>query len=140
DPARRIIEDGCVLIREGRIAAVGTPDRIEAPGDGEVIDCRGKLVIPGLIDAHGHAGHSLIKTLGGDSQGVWMQVVTPAYHHYTTPEFWLADGYVSALDRLRSGVTCGVSVLSSMPRSDDPTFAINHTSAYSDVGIRGIIC
>lgn len=140
DRARRIIENGCVLIRDGRIVAVGTLDSIEVPSDGEVVDCRGKLIMPGLIDAHGHAGHSLIKTLGGDSYQVWMQVVTPTYHHYTTPEFWLADGYISALDRLRSGVTCGVSVLSSMPRSDDPTFAINHTSAYSDVGIRGIIC
>jgi 5-methylthioadenosine/S-adenosylhomocysteine deaminase len=140
DPARTIITDGSILIHKGRIVAVGKGDEIAKSAAQEVVDCRGKLIIPGLIDAHGHAGHSLIKTLGGDTYQVWMRIVTPTYYHYTTPEFWLADGYVSALDRLRSGVTCGVSVLSSMPRSDDPIFAINHTRAYREVGVREIIC
>ncbi|MFU0506938.1 amidohydrolase family protein [Pseudaminobacter sp. NGMCC 1.201702] len=139
DSKRSIINDGAVLVDGNKIVAVGDAAYFHNDQAEEVIDCSGKVIIPGLIDAHGHAGHSLIKTLGSDTPYLWMRIVTPAYFHFTTPEFWLADGYVSALDRLRMGVTCGLSVISSCPRSDDPTFAINHARAYREVGIREII-
>jgi imidazolonepropionase-like amidohydrolase len=41
-----------VLIRDGRIAAVG-PD-VDVPADARVIDATGRYVIPGIIDAHSH--------------------------------------------------------------------------------------
>ena len=47
-----IIEKGALLIEGGRITAVG-PD-IEIPADAEVYDASGKVVMPGLIDAHCH--------------------------------------------------------------------------------------
>lgn len=141
DRDRRIIEDGAVAIVGDRIAAVGKAAALAAiHPDARHIDCKGRVVLPGLIDAHGHAGHSLIKTLAADIPALWMRVVTPTYFHATTREFWLADGYVSALDRLRSGVTTGVSVMASMPRSDDPQFSIDHARGYAEVGIREIVC
>ena len=42
-----------ILVEGGRIAAL--PARGQGPGDAEVIDCGGRSVIPGLIDAHWHA-------------------------------------------------------------------------------------
>ncbi len=141
DATRRIIEDGAVAIRDDRIVDVGTSVELLPKYLGaQRVDCTGRAIIPGLVDAHGHAGHSLVKTIGADTPSLWMRVVTPMYFHYTTPEFWLADGYLSALDRLSNGVTTGVSVVGSAPRSDDPVFAINHTRGYADVGIRGIVC
>lgn len=141
DPSRAIIEDGAVAISDDRIVAVGASADLLAlyPGHRQ-IDCTGKAVIPGLVDAHGHAGHSLVKTLGADTPSVWMRIVTPMYFHYTTPEFWLADGYISAVNRLQMGVTTSVSVVGSAPRSDDPIFAINQTRGYADVGLRDIVC
>ncbi|MGH7480831.1 MAG: amidohydrolase family protein, partial [Longimicrobiales bacterium] len=46
------IEGGDVLIREGRIAAVGTD--VDAPGDARIVDATGMYVMPGIIDAHSH--------------------------------------------------------------------------------------
>jgi len=46
-----------IAVRNGRIAAIGT-DLPAAPGD-EVIDARGCLVIPGLVDAHAHIDKTL---------------------------------------------------------------------------------
>jgi len=43
------IKDGIILIRDGRIDAVG--QNLEIPDDAEIIDAAGKVVIPGLIDA-----------------------------------------------------------------------------------------
>jgi imidazolonepropionase-like amidohydrolase len=47
-------ERGTVLVEGGRIVAVG--EQIEIPDDAEVVDASGKVVMPGLIDAHCHIG------------------------------------------------------------------------------------
>src|SRR4029077_7437099 len=45
------LREGCVRVAAGRIAEVA-----EGPGPGDrVSDCRGRTVVPGLIDAHFHA-------------------------------------------------------------------------------------
>jgi imidazolonepropionase len=50
-----IIRDGGMLIRNGRIDVVGPSTEIEKKaGDAEVIDARGKVVLPGFVDAHTH--------------------------------------------------------------------------------------
>ncbi|MCC6630210.1 MAG: amidohydrolase family protein [Chloroflexi bacterium] len=141
DPARTILDDGAVAIAGNRIEAVGPTDAIVAGRTAaRTLDCRGRVIIPGLIDAHGHGGHSLLKTLGCDTPALWMRIVTPTYFHFTTPQFWYVDGLVSALERLRAGVTTGVSVIGSQPRSDDPAFGINHARAYGEVGLREVVC
>ena len=48
------IENGCLLIDQDKIAAVGT--EIPIPQGAEVIDAQGRLVTPGCIDAHCHIG------------------------------------------------------------------------------------
>ncbi|MFN8526000.1 MAG: amidohydrolase family protein [Chloroflexota bacterium] len=141
DPARAIIEDGAVAIDGGRIVAVGATDDLAGRYQArETVDCRGRAVLPGLIDTHGHGGHSLIKTIGSDTPSLWMRIATPVYFHFTTPEYWYADGLLAALERLRAGVTCGVSVMGSQPRSDDPAFGMRHAQAYSEVGVREVVC
>jgi len=53
--ALAIIQDGGMLIREGKIDLVGASTEIEnKAGDSEVIDARGKVVLPGFVDAHTH--------------------------------------------------------------------------------------
>jgi imidazolonepropionase len=50
-----VIRDGGMLIRDGRIDVVGPSTKIEnKAGDAEVIDARGKVVLPGFVDAHTH--------------------------------------------------------------------------------------
>jgi imidazolonepropionase-like amidohydrolase len=48
------IEDGVVLVRDGRIAAVGPRGRVTMPAGVRTIDVRGKTIIPGLWDMHAH--------------------------------------------------------------------------------------
>ena len=48
------IDNGSVLIEDGRIAAVG--ESLSAPDDATVIDANGKWVTPGIIDIHSHLG------------------------------------------------------------------------------------
>lgn len=51
-----VTPDGAMLVREGRIAAVGTREQIAAgiARDAEVVDAGGRIVLPGFVDAHTH--------------------------------------------------------------------------------------
>ena len=52
-----IIEDGAVLIADGEIVTVGRTDEIakhELATKADVIDCAGKVVLPGFVDSHTH--------------------------------------------------------------------------------------
>jgi imidazolonepropionase-like amidohydrolase len=48
------IRNGAVLLRDGKIAAVGAT--VEAPADAMVIDAQGRWVTPGIVDDHSHLG------------------------------------------------------------------------------------
>lgn len=47
-------EKGSILIQEGKIKEIG--EHVVAPLDAQVIDATGKIVMPGMIDAHCHLG------------------------------------------------------------------------------------
>jgi imidazolonepropionase-like amidohydrolase len=49
------IADAVVLIRDGRIADVGPASRVPVPAGATRTDLRGKTLLPGFINAHGHA-------------------------------------------------------------------------------------
>ena len=48
------IENGTVLVRDGRIAAVGAS--VDVPEGVREVDARGRWVLPGFVEAHGHVG------------------------------------------------------------------------------------
>jgi imidazolonepropionase-like amidohydrolase len=49
------IDDGVIVVREGRIAAVGRGASTPIPAGVTVIDAAGKTIVPGLWDMHAHA-------------------------------------------------------------------------------------
>jgi imidazolonepropionase len=51
-----VVADGAMLVREGRIALVGSRAEIEraAGDDCEVVDAGGRVAMPGFVDAHAH--------------------------------------------------------------------------------------
>ncbi|EYT82242.1 hydrolase [Streptomyces sp. Tu 6176] len=140
DPRRRLLTDGTVAVSDGRITAVGPTREVLARWTApESIDCTGQVVLPGLIDAHGHGGHALLRTIGVDSLSWWMRIATRTYFEHVSPGYWYADGRLAALERLKFGVTCGVSVLGSQPRSDQPAHGDAHARAYAESGIRQVL-
>jgi imidazolonepropionase-like amidohydrolase len=57
-----VVEDGTLVVEGGRIVAVGPRATVAVPAEAEVIDCRGKVILPGLICTHSHIG----EPAGGD--------------------------------------------------------------------------
>ncbi|MDO4581544.1 MAG: putative aminohydrolase SsnA [Bacillota bacterium] len=67
DPARPYIEHGALLIDGKLIAAVGDKAELAtAPPSAERIDARGRLVMPGLINAHHHIYSALARGMAID--------------------------------------------------------------------------
>lgn len=144
DRERRVIADGAVAVQGERIVAVGPRAEVAAahPNPRARIDARGKAVLPGLIDGHAHAGHGLIKTLGNGDSALWMRACGEVYTKHSPPEFWAAEAALAALERLRFGVTTGVSLLGggdSVMRTDDPAHADAHCRAVRGVGVRTVL-
>ncbi len=137
DPDRRVLEDAAVIVDGDRIVAVGdSAELLAAYAPAETIDCTGQVVLPGLVDAHGHGGHALMKTIGVDTLSFWMRLVTRVYFEHTSADYWSADAALTAMERARFGVTTGISVLGSQPRSDEPELGAGYVAAYARSGLR----
>jgi cytosine/adenosine deaminase-related metal-dependent hydrolase len=144
DPGRRVIADGAVAISAGRIAAVGPTAEVVAahPAPAETIEARGRAILPGLIDGHAHAGHGLVKTMGNNDGAAWSEACRIIYTLASPPAFWRAEARLAAFERLRFGVTTGVSLLGggdSIGRVDHPAFTDAHAEATESIGIRSIL-
>ena len=142
DDHRRVINNGCIAVDKGRIIDIGVAKDIK--GDHKAkqsIYGEDYAVMPGLIDTHGHAGHSMMKTIGDGHKG-WRMKIEDVYLRGTTEEFWYVEGLLAALERLKFGTTTGVSFLGGGPgayRVDDPIYAELHADGVKEVGIRDII-
>ena len=94
------IENGCLLLNQGRVAAIGA--EVHAPSDAEMLDAQGRLVTPGCIDAHCHVG--LDNEAMGWEGADFNEIVDPI-----TPQMRAIDS-INPLDRgladaLQGGVT-----------------------------------
>lgn len=142
DPERRIFMDGTIVIDDGRIIDLGKTGKIEKLYDAEyVVEGKDKVVLPGLMDGHGHAGHSLLKSLGLHNE-TWYDACEVIYSRASSPGFWMVDAYLTSLERLRFGTTCGVTFLGggdSVMRVDDPIYARMHCEAVERVGGRSFL-
>src|SRR5215471_5009876 len=52
------IRNGAIVVDGGRIRDIGPRNEVKVPNNAQIIDARGKWVIPGLIDAHVHFSQS----------------------------------------------------------------------------------
>lgn len=69
-----VIENGTLVVRENRIVAVGTD--VDVPSGAHVVDAAGKTIMPGIVDAHAHAGHF---SSGASPQQYWPYYANLAY-------------------------------------------------------------
>jgi len=139
DSKRRIIEDGAVVIEKDKILDIGRTSEIEDKYSyNKVIDATRKVVLPGLMDGHAHAGHSLLRSLGMHNE-TWYKACEIIYAEGSSKSFWETDALHLNLERLRFGTTCGVTFFGggeSIMRVDDPKYAKGHCDAVEKIGIR----
>jgi imidazolonepropionase-like amidohydrolase len=116
-----------VLIREGRILAIGRDVRV--PADAEVVDVTGMTVLPGMVDMHGHmyamganqfAGYPLLFLAGG---------VTTVF----SPGDFDPEGMIALRDRIASGEAIGPRILTAGPYFDREPSQVSWIEGVSSV-------
>jgi imidazolonepropionase-like amidohydrolase len=101
----QIVENATVVIDGDRIAAAGDAKEISAPKDARVVDCKGKFILPGYIDAHVHFFQS--GDLYTRPDAVDLTKVRP----YADEIAWIKRNLPDTFARyLRSGITSVVDV------------------------------
>ncbi len=116
DADRRIISDGALRVIGSDIDAIGkTADILLAHPDDEVTDCRGGIMLPGLIDTHVHMSQCLLRGVSeaagpGDFHTWLFGRIFPLQGTYTHEDA-LASASLCVLEMLKSGTTGFVECL-----------------------------
>ena len=106
DAQRREIADGAVFARDGVIEAVGASTELPAAAD-EVIDARGQVVIPGLVNTHHHFYQTLTRAVPAAQDAElfgWLQTLYPIWAKLT-PEMAYVSTQTAMAELLLSGCT-----------------------------------
>ena len=99
---------GAVAVKGDSIIAVGTEDEIKNKYSAqETIDCDGKVLMPGLINAHTHVPMTLLRGLADDLRlDVWlMGYMMPVEREFVSPEFVRLGTLLACAEQIRSGIT-----------------------------------
>ncbi len=123
---------GALAVKGDSIVAVGKQEEIlkEYSAD-ETIDCGGKVLMPGLVNAHTHVPMTLLRGLADDLRlDVWlMGYMLPVEREFVTPEFVRLGTLLACAEQIRSGVTT----------FNDMYFFEDHIAqATADAGMRAV--
>lgn len=108
DADYQIFEPGAVVVRGENIIAVGGESGlVQAYPDAEVIDCGGKVLMPGLVNAHTHVPMTLLRGLADDLRlDVWLLgYMMPVEREFVSPDFVQLGTKLACAEMIRSGVT-----------------------------------
>jgi len=133
DDSFQLFPEGAVAIRDGEIIAVGHSEDLTAEYQAEqVIDCGGKAVIPGLINAHTHAAMTLLRGLADDRRlDVWLLgYMMPVEREFVTPDFCRLGTLIACAEMIRGGITSF---------ADMYYFEDTVAEAVAEVGMRAVL-
>jgi len=106
DDAFSIHPSGGVAVTGDSVVATG-PDALGYTAS-ETLDCGGRVVMPGLVNAHTHVPMSLLRGLADDLRlDVWlMGYMMPVEREFVSPEFVRLGTHLGCAEMIRSGITC----------------------------------
>ena len=103
------ISNGSILLKDGRIVAVGA--KVDAPPPGAVVvDGTGKYVTPGLIDDHSHLG--VYAAPGTDAESDGNEATNPV-----TAEVWAEHSFWPQDPQIPLAIAGGITTIQALPGS-----------------------
>lgn len=109
DDVFHVYKDGAVAVKDHAIVAVGEGTELAAvyAEAKEVIDCGGKVLMPGLVNVHTHVPMTLLRGLVDDLRlDVWlMGYMMPVEREFVTPEFCRLGTELACAEMIRGGTT-----------------------------------
>ena len=135
DAARRVLEDGAVLVRGAVIEAVGFRAELESMApEAERLPLAGHVILPGFVDGHLHATQTLARGIADDIDEVavrwgWDRVFP--WEAALEDDDVYVSGLLTAVELVRNGVTCF---------ADPGAFRMNPIArAVAESGIRALL-
>src|SRR5204862_644113 len=125
-----------VLIDGDRVAAVGPA--LAAPADARVLDATGRILLPGLGNAHTHAASHLARGRAGNWTLEDLLTNAPANYGFRTPEDDYLSAAIGAIEMLKTGCTSAYDLYMAVPAITDEAFEAT-VRAYTDVGVRVVL-
>ena len=142
--AQPYFEDGAVAIDGAAIAAVGEAAALKARyPDAVVVDAKGGVIMPGLINAHTHIYSGLARGLAiaGNTPTNFLEVLEGTWWNidrHLTLDGTRASAYATVLDCIRDGVTTIFDHHASFAEIPGSLFAIKDVC--KELGIRACLC
>ncbi len=108
DPLFREVEDGAILIKAGKIEAIGRSAEFEGTDARRVLHYPHGLAMPGLVNTHTHVPMSLFRGLADDLPlNRWLEeYIFPAEAQFVNPHFAYWGAMLSCAEMVLSGTTC----------------------------------
>ncbi|MGE5144553.1 MAG: amidohydrolase, partial [Acidobacteriota bacterium] len=106
--AGQVISNGSILLRDGRIVAVGAT--VTAPADAAVVDGTGKFVTPGIIDDHSHLG--VYAAPGTDAESDGNEATNPV-----TADVWAEHSFWPQDPQIPLAIAGGITTIQALPGS-----------------------
>jgi 5-methylthioadenosine/S-adenosylhomocysteine deaminase len=125
-------EPGAVAVSGDSILAVGAEAEVrKACSAAQVVDCGGKVLMPGLVNAHTHLPMTLMRGLADDLRlDVWLQgYIWPVEREFVSPDFVRLGAQLACAELIRTGVTCF---------ADMYYFEENVAKATAEAGLRAV--
>jgi 5-methylthioadenosine/S-adenosylhomocysteine deaminase len=95
---------GWLLVEGDTIAALG-PGEPPAGTAGEISDCGGRLIMPGLVNTHCHLAMTLFRGLGEDVDDRLYRYILPLERRFVGPEMVRTGTALAALESILGGTT-----------------------------------
>ena len=130
DAAKHIYEDGAVIVRGGRIVAVGASSIAANYKAARTIDAAGDIVMPGMINTHMHASMTVFRGLGDDVPDRLKRFIFPLERKLVDREIV----YWGALYGMVEMVQGGVTTIADMYYFEDEV-----ARAARKIGMRGVL-
>jgi 5-methylthioadenosine/S-adenosylhomocysteine deaminase len=99
---------GALVVKDDSIVAVGSEVEIKKEYTAkETVDCEGKILMPGLVNAHTHVPMTLLRGIADDLRlDVWLQgYIWPVEREFASREFVQLGTSIACAELIRSGVT-----------------------------------
>lgn len=100
---------GAVVLRGPTIVAVGEEALLRREWEAaEVVDCGGRVLLPGLVNAHTHVPMTLLRGLTDDRRlDVWLLgYMMPVEREFVSPDFCRLGTLLACAEMIRGGITC----------------------------------
>lgn len=133
DDAMNQYRAGAVAVKGDSILAVGPEAEIKAQYTAaQVIDCGGKILMPGLVNAHTHIPMTLLRGLADDLRlDVWlMGYMMPVEREFVSPDFCRLGSLIACAEFIKGGVTSF---------ADMYYFEEDVAKATVEAGLRGVL-